>query len=101
MLAPTPPLKWRCHAKADEPMLCRNFRNALTLEAQRHEDMAQALDRLIGQKLRCEIDGEVGLKTRELADQRVAVQDRNHADQLFDLLRLQRHVLRPHSHTAS
>src|SRR5688572_8409075 len=67
----------------------RHGGHALVLQAQRHEDVLQPLERLAREKLFGEVDGETGAVVLKLVPQRVAVQRGNEADQLFDLVRLQ------------
>src|SRR5678809_1291661 len=81
------------HSRFDSSR-CRHWgggggRQILCLQAKRDEDMPQALDGELLEKLRCEIDREAAVEAEELAGQRRLVQRGHEADQLFDLVRLQ------------
>ena len=58
---------------------------ALLLEAQRHKDMPQAIERNRIEIVFAEIDREAGAKSVELGNERGAIECRDVADQFFNL----------------
>lgn len=58
---------------------------ALLLEAQRHEDMPQAIERNRIEIVFAEIDRKAGAKSMELGNEGGAIERRDVADQFFNL----------------